>query len=190
MLKKINLRRIIMKKTKKIISALLSIVFIAAFSITSNDSILVFKNLSISASAETTSSGFVYTVSGTTATITGYTGSSEYLTIPSTITNNGVTYTVTSLGQNAFRENSTIKRVYISSGIKSIGTMCFYKCSNLTYISIPNTIQIMYSYCFEACNKLTTVSFKRNPYRHFCKLFFINFYFNSGFCKKNWYGGI
>ena len=116
-----------MKKTKKIISALLSIVFIAAFSITSNDSILVFKNLSISASAETTSSGFVYTVSGTTATITGYTGSSEYLTIPSTITNNGVTYTVTSLGQNAFKENSTIKRVYISSGIKSIGTMCFYK---------------------------------------------------------------
>ena len=44
-----------MKKTNKIISALLSIVFIAAFSITSNDSILVFKNLSISASAETTS---------------------------------------------------------------------------------------------------------------------------------------
>ena len=162
MLKKINLRRIIMKKTKKIISALLSIVFIAAFSITSNDSILVFKNLSISASAETTSSGFVYTVSGTTATITGYTGSSEYLTIPSTITNNGVTYTVTSLGQNAFKENSTIKRVYISSGIKSIGTMCFYKCSNLTYISIPNTIQRMDSCCFQLCKNLTTVSFASN----------------------------
>ena len=147
---------------KKIISALLSIVFIAAFSITSNDSILVFKSLSISASAETTSSGFVYTVSGTTATITGYTGSSEYLTIPSTITNNGVTYTVTSLGQNAFRENSTIKRVYISSGIQNIGQMCFYKCSNLTYISIPNTIQRMYSYCFQLCKNLTTVSFASN----------------------------
>ena len=151
-----------MKKTNKIISALLSIVFIAAFSITSNDSILVFKNLSISASAETTSSGFVYTVSGTTATITGYTGSSEYLTIPSTITNNGVTYTVTSLGQNAFKENSTIKRVYISSGIESIGTMCFYKCSNLTYISIPNTIQRMDSCCFQLCKNLTTVSFASN----------------------------
>ena len=141
---------------------MLSIVFIAAFSITSNDSILVFKNLSISASAETTSSGFVYTVSGTTATITGYTGSSEYLTIPSTITNNGVTYTVTSLGQNAFKENSTIKRVYISSGIESIGTMCFYKCSNLTYISIPNTIQRMDSCCFQLCKNLTTVSFASN----------------------------
>ena len=147
---------------KKIISALLSIVFIAAFSITSNDSILVFKNLSISASAETTSSGFVYTVSGTTATITGYTGSSEYLTIPSTITNNGVTYTVTSLGQNAFRENSTIKRVYISSGIQNIGQMCFYKCSNLTYVSIPNTVQNMSTSCFEFCKKLTTVSFASN----------------------------
>lgn len=162
MLKKINLRRIIMKKTNKIISALLSIVFIAAFSITSNDSIPVFRNISMSVSAETTSSGFVYTVSGTTATITGYTGSSEYLTIPSTITNNGVTYTVTSLGQNAFRENSTIKRVYISSGIKSIGTMCFYKCSNLTYISIPNTIQRMDSCCFQLCKNLTTVSFASN----------------------------
>ena len=147
---------------KKIISALLSIVFIAAFSITSNDSIPVFRNISMSVSAETTSSGFVYTVSGTTATITGYTGSSEYLTIPSTITNNGVTYTVTSLGQNAFRENSTIKRVYISSGIKSIGTMCFYKCSNLTYISIPNTIQRMDSCCFQLCKNLTTVSFASN----------------------------
>jgi len=151
-----------MKKTKKIISALLSIVFIAAFSITSNDSIPVFRNISMSVSAETTSSGFVYTVSGTTATITGYTGSSEYLTIPSTITNNGVTYTVTSLGQNAFRENSTIKRVYISSGIQNIGQMCFYKCSNLTYISIPNTIQRMYSYCFQLCKNLTTVSFASN----------------------------
>ena len=151
-----------MKKTKKIISALLSIVFIAAFSITSNDSILVFKNLSISASAETTSSGFVYTVSGTTATITGYTGSSEYLTIPSTITNNGITYTVKKLSYNAFRENSTIKRVYISSGIQNIGQMCFYKCSNLTYISIPNTIQRMYSYCFQLCKNLTTVSFASN----------------------------
>ena len=151
-----------MKKTKKIISALLSIVFIAAFSITSNDSIPVFRNISMSVSAETTSSGFVYTVSGTTATITGYTGSSEYLTIPSTITNNGVTYTVTSLGQNAFKENSTIKRVYISSGIKSIGTMCFYKCSNLTYISIPNTIQRMDSCCFQLCKNLTTVSFASN----------------------------
>ncbi len=147
---------------KKIISALLSIVFIAAFSITSNDSIPVFRNISMSVSAETTSSGFVYTVSGTTATITGYTGSSEYLTIPSTITNNGVTYTVTSLGQNAFRENSTIKRVYISSGIQNIGQMCFYKCSNLTYISIPNTIQRMDSCCFQLCKNLTTVSFASN----------------------------
>ena len=37
-----------MKKTNKIISALLSIVFIAAFSITSNDSIPVFRNISMS----------------------------------------------------------------------------------------------------------------------------------------------
>lgn len=148
-----------MKKTNKVISALLSIVLIAVFSITTNDSIPVFKDISMSVSAETTSSGFVYTVSGTTATITGYTGSSEYLTIPATITNNGVTYTVKSLGYNAFKENNTIKRIYISAGVQSINQMCFYKCSNLTYVSIPNTLQVIDSFSFQGCKNLTTVSF-------------------------------
>ena len=164
MLKKINLRRIIMKKTNKIISALLSIVFIAAFSITSNDSILVFKNLSMSVSAETTSYGLEYSFNynHTSISVAGYTGTSQTLTIPSTITENGVAYPVTYIQHYAFQNNTTLKRVYISENMESIGYCAFRGCSNLTYVSIPSSVTYIDSYVFGNCSKLTEVSFASN----------------------------
>ena len=58
--------------------------------------------------------------------------SSGKLTIPSTITNGGITYTVTSIANHAFAE-----------------------CTNLTYISIPNTITDIDTYAFNNCTGLT-----------------------------------
>ena len=119
-----------MKKTNKIISALLSIVFIAAFSITSNDSILVFKNLSISASAEATSNGFVYNISNNQITITGYNGTSSQISIPSTI--NG--YSVTTIGSRAFEDNTNLTKVILpESAILLMGDVFTYNSDTILY---------------------------------------------------------
>ena len=153
-----------MKKTNKIISALLSIVFIAAFSITSNDSIPVFRNISMSVSAETTSYGLEYSFNynHTSISVAGYTGTSQTLTIPSTITENGVAYPVTYIQHYAFQNNTTLKRVYISENMESIGYCAFRGCSNLTYVSIPSSVTYIDSYVFGNCSKLTEVSFASN----------------------------
>ena len=138
-----------MKKTNKIISALLSIVFIAAFSITSNDSILVFKNLSISASAEATSNGFVYNISNNQITITGYNGTSSQISIPSTI--NG--YSVTTIGSRAFEDNTNISNVTIPGSVKVIGAFAFEDCTNLQYVNINSGVQQIKECAFRRCKK-------------------------------------
>lgn len=76
-----------MKKTKKLF-LLYFLLFWFAFSITTNDSISVFKDISMSVSAETTSYGLEYSFNAdhTSISIVGYTSTSEALTIPSTIT--------------------------------------------------------------------------------------------------------
>ena len=178
MLKNINLRRIIMKKTNKIISALLSIVFIAAFSITSNDSIFVFKNLSISTNAETALSGIEYTVSNDTASITGYSGTSDIVTLPEKIDG----YTVSGIQSYAFKNNNIIRKVYIESKITSLNASTFLNCSNLetvilpdtlnqingscfrnsnlAYITIPENVKIIHMNAFRGCSRLSTIDIK------------------------------
>ena len=143
-----------MKKTNKIISALLSIVFIAAFSITSNDSILVFKNLSISASAEATSNGFVYNISNNQITITGYNGTSSQISIPSTI--NG--YSVTTIGSRAFEDNTNISNVTIPGSVKVIGAFAFEDCTNLQYVNINSGVQQIKECAFRRCKKITSIT--------------------------------
>ena len=79
--------------------------------------------------------GLVYTLSGSEYKVTGYTGSSPNVSIPST--HEGLP--VTELDQT-FRGNSVIKTVAIGKGITLIGTKAFDTCPNLTSISIPDSV--------------------------------------------------
>ncbi|MDD5858504.1 MAG: leucine-rich repeat domain-containing protein [bacterium] len=77
------------------------------------------------------SNGWKYTISDGVVTVTGYTGSSTSITIPSTLGG----YPVKKIGNNAF-ENSSIRSVVIPEGIISIGTAAFKNCSALNSVTI------------------------------------------------------
>ena len=66
-----------------------------------------------------------------------YTGN---ITIPSTFNYQGNTYTVTSIGNNAFYGCSGLTSVTIPNSVTSIGGSAFYNCSGLTSVTIGNSV--------------------------------------------------
>lgn len=65
--------------------------------------------------------------------------------IPETVTHDGVTYTVTSIGNEAFKDNTNLTDVIIPSTITSIGEGAFAGCSNLKSITVNSTMPIAFS---------------------------------------------
>ena len=62
------------------------------------------------------------------------------VTIPETVTYNGTTYNVTSIGDNAFMHCRSLTSITIPNSVTSIGLYAFVLCSSLTSITIPNSI--------------------------------------------------
>lgn len=59
--------------------------------------------------------------------------------IPDSITVNHVTYKVTEIAANAFKNQKKIRKVVIPSGVSRIGKKAFYGCKNLKNITIKTT---------------------------------------------------
>ena len=66
-----------------------------------------------------------------------YTGS---ITIPSSVIYNGNTYSVTSIGNEAFNGCTGLTSVTIGNSVTSIGEYAFCACRGLTEITIPNSV--------------------------------------------------
>ena len=79
------------------------------------------------------------------------------LTILSSFTVDNVSYSVTSIGVNAFRDKSLITSVTIPNSVTSIGDDAFRSCTSLTSITIPNSVLTIGNNAFEASG-LTTVT--------------------------------
>ena len=79
------------------------------------------------------------------------------LTIPSSVTYNGTTYTVTSIGNYAFRYCTGLTSVTIPNSVTSIGDYAFYGCSGLTSVTIPNSVVSIGEGAFCDCWELTSV---------------------------------
>ena len=115
-----------------------------------------------------TSSSEPYTAEVTSAyNYVGFT----IVTIPSTVTYNGITYSVTSIDGHAFSSCSKLTSVTIPESVKSIGSGAFSSCSALTSINIPEGVTNIESYTFEDCSSLTSItipnSVTRIEYRAF-----------------------
>ena len=103
---------------------------------------------------DSTDSGLSYTydTAANEATITGYTGSSREVTIPSKI---GV-YTVTKIGAGAFAQKNIIS-VMIPDTVTEIGDEAFRNCSNLKNLTLPQ-IQTVGKSSFRYCTNLESIS--------------------------------
>ena len=66
-----------------------------------------------------------------------YTGN---VVIPESVTYNGKTYSVTSVGSSAFHDCSGLTSVTIPNSVKTIGNNAFEGCSGLTSVTIPKLV--------------------------------------------------
>ena len=82
---------------------------------------------------------------------------SGHVLIPSSVTYNGTTYSVTSIGDRAFHQID-VTSITIPNSVTSIGKEAFCGCSGLTSITIPNSVTSIGSSVFERCSKLTSIT--------------------------------
>ena len=78
--------------------------------------------------------------------------------IPASVTYSGTTYSVTSIGDDAFTYCSGLTYVTIGNSVTSIGSRAFYGCSSLTSVTIPNSVTSIESEAFSYCLGLTSVT--------------------------------
>ena len=122
--------------------------------------------------APQTYSDFIFTTSGTTATLISYTGDGGDIVIPSTISLSsdgsaieGIDYTVTSIadGTNGnsvfYSARSNITSIELPNTITKIGDYAFYGCDKLTAITIPESVITIGSHAFGNCTAVTEINF-------------------------------
>ena len=78
-------------------------------------------------------------------------------TIPETVTYNGTTYSVTSIGDYAFKDCSSLTSITLPNSVTSIGESAFNSCSALTSITLPNSVTSIGGDAFYGCSALTSV---------------------------------
>ena len=93
-----------------------------------------------------------------TAALSKYSGSATEVTIPESVTHYGVTYSVTSLGDECFLGCSSLTSVNIPSSVTSLGDYCFNECESLTSITIPSSVTSLGDRCFNDCKSLTSIN--------------------------------
>ena len=82
----------------------------------------------------------------------------ETLNIPATVTINGTEYSVTSIGNYAFSDCSSLQSVTIPNSVTSIGNDAFSGCSSLQSVTIPNNVTSIGDHAFSWCENLQSVT--------------------------------
>ena len=77
--------------------------------------------------------------------------------IPEAEIYHGKSYSVTSIGEQAFYQCYWLTSVTIPNSVTSIGEYAFYDCSRLTSVTIPNCVTSIGEYAFSGCSDLTSV---------------------------------
>ena len=88
-----------------------------------------------------------------------YKSYSGVVNIPEEVTYMSRTRKVTSIGNGAFRDCSSLTFVTIPNSVTSIGYLAFYECFGLTSLTIPNSVTSIGRSAFYGCCGLTSISF-------------------------------
>ena len=81
------------------------------------------------------------------------------VTIPATVANDGNTYTVSSIGESAFRTCQKLTSVVIPSGVTSISNLAFSKCNKLSKVQLPEGLTNIGNNAFSYCSALKYIDF-------------------------------
>lgn len=97
--------------------------------------------------------GIPYNLSGNTAEVAGvYLGfHSGAVTIPSSVTYKDMVFTVTSIGEGAFRYCSSLTAITIPESVTSIRESAFEGCSSIASINIPESVTSIGDGAFAEC---------------------------------------
>ena len=90
----------------------------------------------------------------------GYEGdlSTGILNIPATVTINGIEYSVTSIGGNAFRNCFNLQSVTIPNSVTSIGDFAFADCPSIQSVTIPESVTSIGDNAFRGCSDLQSIT--------------------------------
>ena len=80
------------------------------------------------------------------------------ITLPTTAEYDGVTYTVTQIGQQAFRDYTGITSVILPRTLSQIENEAFAGCTSLRAINTPQPLSVIGEYAFDGCSALKAVS--------------------------------
>ena len=89
---------------------------------------------------------------------TTYSAYSGNIVIPASVEYEGETYSVTSIGEEAFSHCKSLTSIIIPNSVTSFGCRAFSCCSSLTSITIPESVTSIGNYAFYGCSSLTSVT--------------------------------
>ena len=116
-------------------------------------------SMSVSAQTSFTIGSLKYTTTSDTTVSVGKNGTpTGELIIPESVKYKGTQYSVTSIGESAFRGCSGLTSIDIPNSVTSIGDWAFRDCSGLTSLTIPNSVTSIGRYAFYGCSGLTSVT--------------------------------
>ena len=125
---------------------------------TTTDCLIEKLNLTIDTPSNFSSGGINYVVtSPTTVAVGSNPGVSGSIVIPASVTSACGTYTVTSVGSNAFMNCTNLTSIIIPNSVTSIGIDVFWSCSGLISVTIPNSVTSIGGGSFYFCSSLTSI---------------------------------
>ena len=77
--------------------------------------------------------------------------------IPDTVTVDGITYKVTAIEADAFKNNKNITKVIIGNNVTVIGKNAFAGCKKLSSVTVGKKVKTISAGAFSGCTKLKTV---------------------------------
>ena len=95
---------------------------------------------------------------------TSFNSYSGDIVIPESFIYNKKTYSVTSIGEEAFADCYSLASANIPNSVTSIGGYAFYGCVGLTSVNIPNSVTSIGESAFADCTGLTTISISKSIY--------------------------
>ena len=103
-----------------------------------------------------------YTITDATAETVELTGYATRLmgpiSIPASVSYQGTSYTVTSIGERAFENSNAITIIVIPNGVTSIGQEAFIGCEALGLVTIPASVTSIGYSAFHGCSALTKIT--------------------------------